>query len=197
MTPLRIALLVLYATTRTERMGRVVEGASAYTVEQLIESRLGGVGGYRKSACYENSRQLVELGYLETDVLDETSRRPTTIYTPTKKGLDAVRAWMETPTAAPRIDSEIFLRIRALPYTRPDQALASLGALRPHLTRPLAELDAEDVAPDLATPYAQLERDYFRLVLEAHLTWLARAEKRLKGMNPRSRRTKSEGRERR
>ena len=63
--------------------------------------------------------------------------------------------------------------------------------------RPLAELDAEDVDPDLATPYAELERDYFRLVLEAHLTWLVRAEKRLKGMDSRSRRTKGASRKRR
>ena len=86
---------------------------------------------------------------------------------------------------------------RFFTYTRPDVALRSLEALRPHLTRPLAELDAEDVDPDLATPYAELERDYFRLVLEAHLTWLVRAEKRLKGMDSRSRRTKGASRKRR
>ena len=142
-------------------------------------------------------RSLSSFGYLSTVVPDKTSRRPTTIYRPTKKGFEAVRAWMETPTAAPRIDSELFLRIRALPFTRPEVALESLGGLRPHLTRPLAELDAEDVDPDLATPYAELERDYFRLVLEAQLTWLVRAEERLKGMGSQSRRTRGAGRERR
>jgi hypothetical protein len=60
LTPLRIALLVLYATTQTTRGARVIGGASAYAVERLIRSRLGGAGGYGKTACYDNSKQLVE-----------------------------------------------------------------------------------------------------------------------------------------
>ncbi len=61
-----------------------------------------------------NSKQLVQLGYLDAVVVVETSR-PTTSYRPTETGFDAVRAWSETPTAAPRIDSHLFLRIRAMP----------------------------------------------------------------------------------
>ena len=196
LTKLRIALLVLYATTRTERGDRVVHGASAYAVERLIRSRMGGARGYGKSACYTNSDQLVELGYLEAVVLDETSRS-TTIFTPTKKGLDAVRAWTKTPTVAPRIDDELFLRIRALPYTRPDDALRSLRAMRPRLTGLLAVLDAEAVDPGSATPFAELEREYFQFVLGAHLKWLARAEKQLAKMASPARRTRGAGRQRR
>jgi hypothetical protein len=181
LTPIRIALLVLYATTRTTRGDRVVEGASAYAVERLIRSRLGGAGGYGKTACYDNSKQLVELGYLDAVVLEE-GPRPTTVYQPTYKGIEAVRGWAASPASAPRIDSDLVLRIRALPYTPPKVALASLRSLRPHLTGLLAVLDAEAVDPDLATWDAELEREYFQLVLRAHLTWLERAEKQLTKM---------------
>jgi len=181
LTPLRIALLVLYATTQTTRGDRVVEGASAYAVESLIRSRLGGAGGYGKTACYDNSKQLVELGYLDAVLLDDGTR-PTTIYQPTSKGIEAVRDWTATPTGPPRIDSDLVLRIRALPYTRPEVALRSLRALRPHLTGMLAVLDAEAVGPGLATPFADLEREYLQLVLEAHLKWLERTEKLLTKM---------------
>jgi len=71
---------------------------------------------------------------------------------------------------------------RALPYTRPEVALRSLRALRPHLTGMLAVLDAEAVGPGLATPFADLEREYLQLVLEAHLKWLERTEKLLTKM---------------
>jgi DNA-binding PadR family transcriptional regulator len=193
LTPLRIALLVLYATTRTTRGNRIVGGASAYAVERLIRSRLGGAGGYRKTACYENSKRLVELGYLEA-VLVEEGPRPTTIYQATEKGIDAVRAWTETPTAAPRIDSDLVLRIRALPYTPPEVALGSLRALRPHLTGLLAVFDAEAIDPDLSGPEAELEREYFQLVLGAHLRWLARAEKHLaRSASASRRRTRGRG----
>lgn len=196
LTSVRIALLVLYATTRTKRGDLVVEGTNVYTVEKLIRSRLGGAGGYGKTACNDNSKQLVELGYLEAVLVDEGSR-PTTIYRPTKKGFDAVRAWTATPTTAPRIDDELFLRIRALPYTRPEVALGSLRAMRPRLTGLLAVLDAEAVAPGSDTVFAELEREYFRLVLGAHLTWLGRAEKQLARMAKPPRRTKSASRQRR
>ena len=86
-----------------------------------------------------------------------------------------MRAWTATPTTAPRIDDELFLRIRALPYTRPEVALGSLRAMRPRLTGLLAVLDPEAVAPGSDTVFAELEREYFRLVLGAHLTWLGRA----------------------
>lgn len=192
LTALQNALLVLYATTHTTRGNRGFHGASAYTVERLIRSRLGGAGGYGKTACYGNSKQLVELGYLDAIRVEE-GPRPTTIYQPTERGIDAVRAWMATPIAPPRIDSDLVLRIRALLYTPPEVALRSLQALRPQLTRTLALFDAEAVDPQLATPEATLEREYFQLVLRAHLKWLARAEKHLTKLASVSRRTKRVG----
>ncbi len=101
LSPLRIALLVLYAKAFTKRQGLVVPGANAYEIELLIRSRLGGVRGYGRAAVYDNSKQLAALGYLEEVVIGESSKA-VTAYVVTEKGADAIRAWMKTPSN-PRI----------------------------------------------------------------------------------------------
>jgi hypothetical protein len=179
LSPLRMALLVLYATARTERDGLVVGGANAYEVELLIRSRLGGVRGYGKSAVYENSRQLAELGYLDQVEIGEPSRS-VTAYMITEKGADAIRAWMKTPTEPPHLDDEIFLRVRSLDLGPPDETLTSLAALRPRLTRWLADLDEVKAEAKFPTLARTLELHYFELVLRAHLRWLDGAEKALR-----------------
>ena len=48
---------------------------------------------------------------------------------------------MITPTERPHLDSEIFLRVRALEMVPAEDALSSLSALRPQLTMWLARLE--------------------------------------------------------
>jgi hypothetical protein len=75
LSPIRVALLVLYATSQTERDGHGVQGVNAYEIERLIRSRLGGVRGYGKTAVYENSEQLAALGYLEGIAIGDGPKR--------------------------------------------------------------------------------------------------------------------------
>jgi len=179
LSPLRMALLVLYATAWTKRDDHVVQGANAYEIELLIRSRLGGVRGYGKSAVYDNSKQLAELGYLEGVTIGEPSKA-VTAYLVTQEGLDAIKGWMKTPTERPHLDSEIFLRARAIDWVPPEDALRSLTALRPHLTRGLADLEDAKAAAKSPTLGRTLEFEYFELVLRAHLKWLDGAEKVLR-----------------
>jgi hypothetical protein len=179
LSPLRMALLVLYANARTERPDRVVQGANAYEIELLIRSRLGGARGYSKTAVYDNSEQLAALGYLDEVRIGEGSRA-VTAYIVTPKGADAIRAWMKTPTERPHLDSEIFLRSRALDLVPSEDALSSLTTLRPHLMRWLADLDDAKSTAKVPTLGSTLELEYFELVLQAHVKWLDRAEKELK-----------------
>jgi hypothetical protein len=179
LSPLRIALLVLYGTAGTERDGAFVAGANAYKIERLIRSRLGGVRGYGKSAVYDNSKQLAALEYLEETELGDPSNA-VTAYMITEKGVDAIRRWMKTPTEPPHLDDEIFLRVRALYWVPPEDALTSLAALRPHLTSRLAYLDRVRANAEGPTLGLTLELEYFELVLRAHLKWLERAERELK-----------------
>jgi len=141
LSPLRMALLVLYANARTERHDRVVHGANAYEIELLIRSRLGGVHGYGKTAVYDNSKQLAALGYLDDITIGEAANAATA-YVVTEKGAKAIREWMRTPTGPPHLDDEIVVRVRAIELVPAEDALTSLSALRPRLTRWLADLDA-------------------------------------------------------
>ena len=179
LSPIRMALLVLYATSQTERDGHGVQGVNAYAIERLIRSRLGGVRGYGKSAVYANSDQLVELGYLEGIVIGEGARA-VTVYVVTEKGADAIREWMTTPTERPHLDSELFLRTRALDLVPAKDAMASWAALRPQLTRWLLELEDAKAKATQPTLGVTLEFEYFELVIRAHLAWLDRAEKALR-----------------
>jgi len=163
----------------TERHDEFVQGANAYKIERLIRSRLGGVRGYGKSAVYDNSKQLAALGYLQETQLGEPSK-VVTAYMITGKGIDAIRGWMKSPTEPPHLDNEIFLRVRALDVVPPEDALTSLAALRPHLTRRLAYLDAVKANAGAPRLGLTLELEYFELVLQAHLKWLDRAERELK-----------------
>ena len=167
------------ASGRPSRARASVHGANAYEIELLIRSRLGGVRGYGTSAVYENSKQLAELDYLEQVAIGDPMK-PVTAYLVTEKGRDAIRQWMKTPTEPPHLDSEIFLRIRALDLVPPEDALISLSALRAPIARWLVELDAVKVGAKFPTLGSTLEFDYFELVLGAHLKWLDRAEKALK-----------------
>jgi DNA-binding PadR family transcriptional regulator len=179
LSPLRMALLVLYANARTERPNRVVQGANAYEIELLIRSRLGGVRGYGKSAVYDNSKQLASLGYLDEIMIGEGSKS-VTAYVITEKGSEAIKRWMTTPTERPHLDSEVFLRVRAVDLVPPEDALRSLSALRPHLARWLADLDDAKARARYPTLGSTLELEYFELLLGAHRKWLDRAEKALK-----------------
>ena len=159
----------------------VVQGANAYEIELLIRSRLGGVRGYGKSAKYETRSSSSRSGSWRRSVIRRSGPRPVTVYIVTKKkGFDAIRTWMKTPTEPPHLDDEI-LRVR--------RARPSSGGGRAELVGP-APAAPDEVAggsrrregrgevPDILA--LTLELQYFELVLRAHLKWLDGAEKALK-----------------
>ena len=163
---------------RRNATGHGAQGANAYEIERLIRSRLGGARGFGKSAVYENSEQLAELGYLDGVVIGD-GPKAVTVYVVTEKGGDAIRARMRTPAEAAHLDAEIFLRVRAVDLVRAEEALTSLAALRPRRTRRLVDLE-DAKANRRPTLGSTLEFEYFELVLRAHLKWLDGAEKALK-----------------
>ena len=140
---------------------------------------MGGARGHKKTAVYKNSEQLAGLGYLEAVTIGAPSKA-VTAYMVTPKGSDAIRRWMRTPTERPHLDSEIFLRVRALEIVPAEDALSSLSALRPQLTMWLAGLDDVKAKATSTSLALTLELEYFELVLRAHLKWLDQAEKALK-----------------
>ena len=174
LTRLQLALLVLYGAQGSG-------GASPYGVERLIRSRLGGVLGFGKSACYEQSKNLAKDGYLAASVVDGEWQRPVTLYRLTDRGRRQVERWLRTPAQAPPIDSEAFLRARAASFVSPQAVLQGLRHLRPQLTSRLSDADAMEakLAQRMPPLHRQLELDLARSVLQAYLRWLNRTEKAL------------------
>jgi DNA-binding PadR family transcriptional regulator len=86
---------------------------TAAGVELLIRSRVGGVLGFGKSACYEQSKKLAEGGYLASSVVEGEGQRTVTLYRLTDTGRRQVVRWLRTPAQCPPIDSEAFLRTHA------------------------------------------------------------------------------------
>ncbi len=171
---LQLALLVLYGAQGSQ-------GASPYGIERFIKGRVGGVLGFSKSACYEQSKKLAEAGYLSSLTVEGARARPLTLYFLTTKGRRAIKAWLQTPVEAPPIDSEVWLRCRAGHIVQPGLVLDGLRHVRPILTARLAAADAADVrCQDQGDLFATLELELVRLQLQAYLKWLTKAEKTLK-----------------
>ena len=169
LTRLQLGLLVLYGA----------EGwGSPYRVERLIRGRLGGVLGFGKSACYEQSKKLAAEGFLDAAVVERP--RPFTLYRLTDRGRRQVERWLRTAAQSPPIDSEAFLRTRAASFVEPQVILQGLRHLRPDLTQRLA-VDAVEakLATRIPPLYLQLELDLIRSVLQTYLRWLNRTEKAL------------------
>lgn len=174
LTPLQLGLLVLYGAEGSR-------GASPYGVDRLIRSGVGGVLGFAKSSCYVQSKKLAESGHLTATRLEQDRPRPLTLYRLTDKGKRAVERWLRTPAKAPPIDSEAFLRARALSFVAPEVIQQGLRHLRPELTRLLSGADAREVELALRQPPLsdRLQLDLVRSVFQTYLRWLARTEKAL------------------
>ncbi len=179
LTPLDAALITLYGTGHG--------GRSPYDVEKRIRDKLGGLFGYGKSTAYARTRKLATEGYLHALARRVGQRK--TLYLPTELGLDALKAWLQTPAQAPQIDSEAFVRTRALALlANPTTVLFGLRALRPELKMRLAEFGLlEEELRRLEHGQARspedlsigLELDLHQSVLNAYLGWVTRAEKKL------------------
>jgi hypothetical protein len=97
----------------------------------------------------------------------------------------------------PHLDDEILVRVRAVELVPAEDALTSFSALRPRLTRWLADLDAVKAELKSPTLASTLELQYFDLLLRAHLKWLDGVEKALKKRVSEDRARKQEKRRRR
>lgn len=174
LSQLQLALLVLYGAEGSS-------GASPYGVEKLIQSRMGGAHGFGKSACYEQSKNLAELGYLNTVTTEGLRKRPVTLYRITESGRQAVRRWASTRAQIPPIDSDVFLRSRAANFVPPQLIRNGLRYLRPELTSRLAQADELEAKLAHRVPplHVKLELDLARTIHKAYLQWLIRAEKEL------------------
>lgn len=157
------------------------DGAGAHDLVRM--ARQGRVyGEFADSQWYAEPKRLERLGYLRSR--KEPGRtRPRTHYTLTKKGRDALAAWMEEPTGFSRIFMEPAVRLLAADLVGEGAVLASLSALREEIADLRARLD---VAEQMAQTLPHRER-YLRLnhalagrIVDAHAAWLDDVERELK-----------------
>jgi DNA-binding PadR family transcriptional regulator len=137
--------------------------------------------GFGKSACYVQSKQLAEQGYLAATQVPGQRQQPVTLYRLTESGRRKVERWLRTAAQAPPIDSEAFLRIHAGHFATAEGVLYGLRLMRPELTQRLAMVDKAEarLAYRIPPPCEQLELELIRSLLTTYLRWLARAEKAL------------------
>lgn len=131
-----------------------------------------------ESQYYAEPKRLARLGYLASR--KEPGRtRERTVYTLTDKGLDAVRAWAETPVAFTPVKSEMLLRMLVADLVGERTTREGIATLRADIDDLLERLDASDAVASLLphrTKYLLLTNGFLRRLLQAHLDWIDEVE---------------------
>jgi DNA-binding PadR family transcriptional regulator len=131
-----------------------------------------------ESQYYVEPKRLARLGYLMPH--KEPGRtRERTVYTLTEQGLDALRAWAETPVHFPRLAHEPGIRLLIADLVGEDAVRRSLATLRDDIADLSGRLDATEAAA-ASLPhrekYLRLVHALSRRLLAVHLEWLDEVE---------------------
>ena len=134
-----------------------------------------------ESQYYAEPKRLARLGYLEAR--KEPGRtRERTVYRLTEKGIDALRAYAQTPATFTPLKSDPLLRLLIADLVGEDATIESLQALRQDLSDLRARLD-ESVSSAVALPhrsrYLLIVIDFLRGYLELHEQLIDRVEREL------------------
>jgi DNA-binding PadR family transcriptional regulator len=157
-------------------------GASPHDLVRMIED----ARVYRSaspSQYYAEPKRLERLGYLSS-AKEPGRTRERTVYRLTDKGLEALRAWMDAPSAFPRVAGEPIVRMLAADLVGEAPTRASLLALRSELAAIRAELDAaEERAEGLPhrRKYLLLNHSLARRIVDTYDDWLDDVERELAG----------------
>jgi DNA-binding PadR family transcriptional regulator len=126
-------------------------------------------------------KRLAALGYLEARK-EPGKTRERTVYTLTRKGKDALRAYAETPARVTPLKSDALLRLLVADIVGEAAAREGLAALREDVAELSARLD-ETEARASALPhrekYLRLVSRFLRGYLELHLDWVEEVEREL------------------
>jgi DNA-binding PadR family transcriptional regulator len=155
-------------------------GASPHDLVRMIED----TRVYRSaspSQYYAEPKRLERLGYLGS-AKEPGRTRERTVYRLTEKGIGALRAWMDSSCAFPRVAGEPIVRMLAADLVGEEPTKASLLAMRGELDEIRRELDAaEERAERLPhrRRYLLLNHRLARRVVETYADWLDEVEREL------------------
>jgi DNA-binding PadR family transcriptional regulator len=134
-----------------------------------------------ESQYYAEPKRLARLGYLEAHK-EPGKTRERTVYRLTEKGIDALRAYAQTPATFTPLKSDPLLRLLIADLVGEDATIESLQALRQDLSDLRARLD-ESVSSAVALPhrsrYLLIVIDFLRDYLELHEQLIDRVEREL------------------
>jgi PadR family transcriptional regulator, regulatory protein AphA len=102
---------------------------SAYELNQQMSRSLSWYWPKAESLVYAECKKLAEHD-LATSRQEPQGRRPRTVYTITDRGRDALRGWLDQPTAGPRLEWEAMLQVAFADHGSREQLLENLEAIR-------------------------------------------------------------------
>jgi DNA-binding PadR family transcriptional regulator len=132
-----------------------------------------------ESRYYVEPKRLARLGYLEARRAPGKTRERT-VYTLTRKGLDALRAWARTPTTFTPVKSELNVRLLVADLVGEPDTRASILALRDDLAdlrARLAEAEASSAGLPHRQKYLRLNIAFIRRLVDLHEDIVAEVER--------------------
>jgi DNA-binding PadR family transcriptional regulator len=134
-----------------------------------------------ESQYYVEPKRLAKLGYLDARKQPGKTRERT-VFTLTDKGLDALRAWAQTPVYFTPVKSELLTRLLIADLVGEAATRKGVSALRDDITDLFARLeDAEGTAEALPHrhKYLLLVSSFLRRLVELHLDLVDEVEREL------------------
>src|SRR5919197_3696745 len=117
-----------------------------------------------ESQYYVEPKRLARLGYLEARK-EAGKTRERTVYTLTEKGLEALRAYAQTPVRFTPVKSELLLRLLIADLVGEAATRKGISALREEIADLRARLDESDASADTLPhrrKYRRLANDFPR-----------------------------------
>jgi DNA-binding PadR family transcriptional regulator len=155
-------------------------GAGAHDLLRMAKrGRLLAWAG--ESQYYAEPKRLAGLGYL--DARKEPGKtRERTVYTLTDKGLEALRAWAETPVRFTPVKSELLVRLLVADLVGEAATRKGVAAVRDDIADLVEHLDESETRADALphrSKYLLLVTGYLRRLLDLHLDLVDDVEREL------------------
>ncbi len=142
-----------------------------------------------ESQYYVEPKRLAQLGYLEARK-EPGKTRHRTVYTLTEKGLEALRAWAQTPLQFTPVKSELLLRLLIADLVGEAATRKGISALRADIADLLDRLEESDASAGTLPhrrKYLLLVNGFLRRLLDLHLELIDEVERELAPKRKRSR----------
>jgi DNA-binding PadR family transcriptional regulator len=156
------------------------DGAGPYDLLRMAkQGRLYDWAG--ESQYYVEPKRLAKLGYLEARK-EPGKTRERTVYSLTRKGLDALADWAGTPVHFPKLEHEGLVRLLVADLVDEKTVRESLATMRQDIADLSARLDVAEAAAESLphrSKYLLLGHRLGRRLLDVHLDWLDEVEREL------------------